>query len=277
MKFKPSREFNKKLKSRFLAAFDAHYPVVMNRPSEFILAAKALAGVLALAAIVLGGASVYADTKNVSADNPLYPLKRFGESVQLALATPEEKPQLEAALATRRADEITDLEDRHPTSTLLPKLASDFGNAVSSSIDNEEQEEKKNPQQANLKEVCNTLQRFLGATSSIINNEFSNNSGTVRRFEKHCGQHGGGASKNNGGNGGENSGGGHRRGSRGDGGDNSDGNDGNANATTTTDTNTNATTSVSSTTFSIQHSINGGDEGGGSEGGRGHGENGGDN
>lgn len=148
--FSPTKEFKEKAKARFLAAFDARYPApppVFARPRapEFILAMRALVIVLAIAAVVIGGASVYADTANVPADNPLYPLKRLDESVQLTLTVPAAKPQLEATLAARRANEIIDLAERHPTSTLLPRLANDLTNAVSASLSGAENETKHAP------------------------------------------------------------------------------------------------------------------------------------
>ncbi len=139
--FSPSEEFARKAKERFLATFDARYPAARSAGApRFIFVLKAAAGIAAVFAVLLGGASVYADTRNVSADNPLYPLKRLTESVQLALTTPAAKPQLEATFAARRAGEITDLEDRHPTSTLLPKLASDLAGAVNASIGDAERQ-----------------------------------------------------------------------------------------------------------------------------------------
>lgn len=131
----PSKEFKEKAKGRFLAAFDAHYPVPARpRPSEFILAMRALAIVLGCVAVIFGGASVYADTTNVPADNILYPLKRLTESVQLVLTVPSARPQLEATFAAQRAVEISDLAERHPSSTLIPHLENDLNVAVNASI-----------------------------------------------------------------------------------------------------------------------------------------------
>jgi hypothetical protein len=206
--FLPSREFAEKAKGRFLAVFDARYPASLRpRASEFVLAMRALAIVLAVAAVVLGGASVYADTTNVAADNPLYPLKRLSESVQLALTKSQAKPQFEASRAARRADEITELEARHPTSTLLPILASDLDDAVNTSIsaaekgDNREktnengqenatsqkQQQPQSQSRKGLMEVCGTLQSFLGVSSTFRNDPL-NNSRTLRYFDDRCGK-----------------------------------------------------------------------------------------
>jgi hypothetical protein len=143
----PSRKFKEKAKGRFLVAFDARHPAPTAHLAMawFAFVMKTTAVTLAVATVLLGGASVYADTKNVPADNPLYPLKRLGESVQLAVITvgrsTGQGAELQATFATRRADEIADLEERHPTSTLLPRLANDFGIAVTASIDDVEKTE----------------------------------------------------------------------------------------------------------------------------------------
>lgn len=201
--FLPSREFAEKAKGRFLAVFDARYPAPLrSRASEFVLAVRALAVVLAVAAVVLGGASVYADTNNVAADNPLYPLKRLSESVQLALTKSQAKPQFVASQAARRADEITELETRHPTSTLLPSLANDLDDAVNVSISDAEKgdargkinensqenaaNQKQQQTQKGLVEVCGTLQSFLGASLTFRNDPL-NNSRTLRYFDDRCG------------------------------------------------------------------------------------------
>lgn len=212
--FSPSKEFGKKAKERFLAAFDARYPTpaatLPARPSEFILAMRSLAIVLAAAAIVFGGASVYADTANVPADNLLYPLKRLSESVQLALTVPAAKPQLEASLAARRAGEITDLAARNPTSTILPSLTSDLTRAVDTSIRsaaanmeannarnnvrpqiNEPAPTSSSPQPSNehgsVTAVCSTLRSFLNPSSSIVERDLLGRSDAMQNFDEHCG------------------------------------------------------------------------------------------
>jgi hypothetical protein len=122
-------------KRKFLAAFDAssfaHDSKAQSSP--FAWGIKFGIGVLAVMAIV-AGTSAYADTTNVAADSPLYPLKRLGETVQLALTPSQEKAQLQATFATRRAAEIDELQKTHPSSTLIAALAKDLNDDVSSSL-----------------------------------------------------------------------------------------------------------------------------------------------
>ena len=217
--FSPSKEFKEKTKTRFLAVFDAHNPALAAarpRTSEFVLALRAFAIVLACVAVVFGGAATYADTKNVPADNPLYPLKRLSESVQLALTAPVAKPELEATFAEQRASEITDLSKRHPSSTLIPHLAGDLSAAVDAAVAENGNDNIQAPHPAaspmaiapsangpennqsqgngndhgDLQVICTTLQSFLNPTSSMVKGGFLDHSQAFQRFQDRCGESG---------------------------------------------------------------------------------------
>lgn len=134
----PRKEFITQGKQRFLAAFDAselarNARAAAARPIYSSTFFKIGVGVLALLCIGVG-LSAYADTANVSATNPLYPLKRIGESVQLALAPASEKPQLQATFAVRRANEIAALQVSAPSSTLIPRLTSELDQDINTSL-----------------------------------------------------------------------------------------------------------------------------------------------
>ncbi len=126
----PSGEFRKSTKAAYLAVFERAYPVA---PRGITAMAKALAGAGAIAAILVG-VSVYADTANVGVSSPLYSLKRLGENVQLAIAPAQEKIQLQASFANRRAQEIVDLQKKNPANTAIPGLARQLNNDVRDSI-----------------------------------------------------------------------------------------------------------------------------------------------
>ena len=135
----PRQEFVAQGKERFLAAFDASEGArnarrsVAERPTY--ISAFFKVGIGALAMFCVGvGLSAYADTANVSATNPLYPLKRLSENVQVALAPASEKPQLQATFAVRRADEIAALQVAAPSSTLIPQLTSDLDQDINTSL-----------------------------------------------------------------------------------------------------------------------------------------------
>ena len=128
----PDREFAKRAKARFLAAFDARHGTNV-RPAWFASPAW-IAGVFLF--LLAGGtfaASVYAEAKNVPADSPLYGLKRMNERMVLAFAAPAAKLDLQGAFTARRADEITDLESRKPSSTMIDGLSKDLGDDLDES------------------------------------------------------------------------------------------------------------------------------------------------
>jgi hypothetical protein len=172
--FKPTKAFEEKNKARFLATFGVRYPATAR--SRWIFGVKTLAATLAVLALALGGISAYADTTNVPVESPLYPLKRVAESVQLAVTLPAAKPALEATFAARRATEITDLENNHPSSTLLPSLSADLGKDLDASVS------------AGLtSDRCNTLRGVFDASSSLVRNTLlSEHVGVLIRFRKQC-------------------------------------------------------------------------------------------
>jgi hypothetical protein len=130
----PRKEFVQEGKQKFLAAFDISG---LARPqhavSKVTLFFKFGIGALAAVAIV-AGATVYADTANVSASSAFYPLKRLGENVQYTLTPTQDKAQLQATFATRRVQEIKDLQANNASSTLIPALTDDIDEDVSSSL-----------------------------------------------------------------------------------------------------------------------------------------------
>ena len=139
---RPGKASIKRGRERFLAAFDAstiaagaRIPAAGNAlHPRAALFAKFAIGILAVLCIATG-VSVYADTANVPVTSPLYPWKRLGENVQLALtASAEQKAQLQATFAVRRAEELQTLAAVHPSSTMIPGLTKDLNEDISSSL-----------------------------------------------------------------------------------------------------------------------------------------------
>lgn len=180
----PTGEFNEKAKRQFLAVFDTSALAAnsaadsMQKPGRAGMAAwlKALIVIGALAAVMVS-VSAYADTKNVAADNPLYPLKRLSENVRLAFTPASEKSQLEATLATRRADEIQDLSTRVPTSAILKGLSVDFQSDVSSSL-------TENPS-SGTPVICDRIM-MLASRSAVIRSEILSDTALAKRLEERC-------------------------------------------------------------------------------------------
>lgn len=179
--FSPSREFNEQAKGRFLAAFDARYSAAPT--SRFAFALKLSVGVLAVIMVLIGGASVYADTANVPADNILYPLKRLNEAVQLAVAPTQVKAQLQATFAARRVTEIADLETRKPSSTIIAKLETAADVDVNASIADSE---SAGLQDGSLTDLCAKLFSTIATSSPALQVKLSANAGVLLRFARRC-------------------------------------------------------------------------------------------
>src|ERR1700722_13081238 len=179
----PSSAFKEKTKIAFLAVFDAAHPgTARARSSHFTIFAKAVVACVALFAI-FAGASVYADTANVPADNALYPLKRLGENVQLALAPVSAKPELQATFAARRASEISDLSNRKPSSTIIASLDialdSDVNNSVSAAVAT-----KLGDGQLNT--FCGKILSAIATSSVALHDQLSIHPSVLARFENEC-------------------------------------------------------------------------------------------
>lgn len=160
-KFTPSETFAEDAKRKFLAVFDARYPA---KVSWLMFAMRMAAAAIAIAAIVTSGATVYADAANVPADSPLYPFKRLGENVQLAVAPQQEDASLQASFAARRVAEINDLQNRKPTSTMIAQLSKDADEAVDASI---AAADKTKMEGGQLTALCTQLLSALVPTSTI--------------------------------------------------------------------------------------------------------------
>ncbi len=180
----PSAEFLLRNKTVFLTAFKGKF-APFPEARHFGFAAKAFASVLALF-VATGGAAVYADTANVSADSPLYPLKRFHESVQLVLANHNDKAQLQVTLAERRTKEIEEIQQKDPQSALLPSLTNDLHDAIDNSIGDAE---KNDLQDGKLVDFCDKL-LAAASTSSLaaIREEILSHPKVFARFDNRCGE-----------------------------------------------------------------------------------------
>ena len=207
---KPKDAFTAITKGRFLAAFDAHYGVRPRSHSTYFAKVFIAAGACAAVMVSL---SAYADTANVAADNPLYPLKRLSENVRIALAPKSAQAGLQATLAVRRAGEIQDLSQRKPSSTLIAGLSTDFDNAVSSSLGDispkasarpaaavrgsvpsvvsgpEENSGANSEANSEPSEICGRITSAIPVSAPARGALFGN-AGLLARFEDNCGMAG---------------------------------------------------------------------------------------
>ncbi|OGZ00247.1 MAG: hypothetical protein A2945_04435 [Candidatus Liptonbacteria bacterium RIFCSPLOWO2_01_FULL_52_25] len=197
----------------FLAAYDRKFGTAAPVVSRFVFAARMAAGVLLVLGVTGGGLSVYADAENVLADSPLYSLKRFNESVQLVLASQEDKPQLELELIERRIKEIDTLkahEEREAAEEewqergaeeewkrqqekrekegikkerLIGSLREDLRKKADDSI---EKAEKFASQDKKLSAFCEQFGLTFVTSSFAVREEFVQNPQLLKRFEKKC-------------------------------------------------------------------------------------------
>ena len=130
---KPNIHFVEKAKEVFLAAYREKFPL----PHAGLLWARyfvrGFASGVALM-LVFGGASVYADERNVSTRSAFYPLKRFSEAIQVVLSSEEEKPALHLKLAERRLGELLEIKKENPESPKISKLRGELKEEVAHSL-----------------------------------------------------------------------------------------------------------------------------------------------
>ncbi|HZQ45922.1 MAG TPA: DUF5667 domain-containing protein [Verrucomicrobiae bacterium] len=182
----PPEEFTTKTKHAFLAVFDATRRrgvaagAVAARP--WSTAVRVLLAGGALVAVLMG-VSAYADTANVPADSPLYPLKRLSENVRVALAAPEGKAELQVSLASRRAAEIEDISARKPTSTLIAHLDQDLNTDVDDSLVAAQDTRLGD---GNLDTLCGRILSVIATSSVALHEDSPLHLGALARFKHLC-------------------------------------------------------------------------------------------
>ena len=182
-KIHPAAEFKDEAKRNFLAAFDARYPAAPAHPTWFAFAVRGFAAAAAIAAISVGGATVYADAANVPAWSPLYPFKRFDENVRLAVAPTGERAALEASFAARRVAELQALAARHSENHMVASLSDDAKAEIGASI---KDTEKAGLLGEPLSFVCRQVLSTLVASSAAMESELSDNVAALGLFTQHC-------------------------------------------------------------------------------------------
>ena len=134
--FKPDQDFKERTKRLFLAAYRDQFPGIDPAVSfgfrfrYFVRGAGAGVAVM----LILSGAAVYADQKDVGPENVLYSLKRSSEYVNLAFTSDAEKPTAHLSLANRRLKEIESLEEKNPESPKVAILKNDLELEITNSF-----------------------------------------------------------------------------------------------------------------------------------------------
>ncbi len=132
---RPSRAFVARARIRYLSAYQERYPQAHPQAVPvFRYFSRGLVVGVAVAVLV-GGASTYAEQKNVDPTSPLYPLKRSSEAIQLVLTTTAERPALHAKLAERRLGEAEAIRAADPSSLRTAALAVEFRDEMLQSLE----------------------------------------------------------------------------------------------------------------------------------------------
>lgn len=196
---KPRKEFVEQTKTSFLVVFDASRWMagngatateanILGRPirahlgmlAKIFIACGAFAGVFI-------GVSVYADVANVAVNSPLYPLKRLSENVQLAVVPTEDKPQLQAVFAARRASEISKLETVDPSSTAISHLAQDLNTDINNSLTGAA---AAGIEDGKLDQLCGKVLSAIATSSIVLHDQLAIRQRVLLRFENSCGEKG---------------------------------------------------------------------------------------
>lgn len=133
--------FLKKTKLVYLENFRKKFPEGQKN-WLFLNVLKVSFAAMASIAVIISVSAVYADQKNVGADNMLYPMKRIYESVKLDLAAKTEKPLLQLKFADRRLHEIEDASKKNPKDPKVANLVKDLQKSTEESITALNYEEK---------------------------------------------------------------------------------------------------------------------------------------
>lgn len=132
--YQPKPEFKEKTRLLFLSAVCEKFGVFRVGPSfAFKYFIRGAASGVAFM-IILTAAATYADQKNVSPENVLYPLKRSHESIKAVFTSDNEKPAFHLELAERRLEEIKTIREKSPQSPKVAGLLQDLKDEVENSF-----------------------------------------------------------------------------------------------------------------------------------------------
>lgn len=179
----PPKEFLPRLRRIFLTEFNLrfgreHYSV---RGIKLFIT-KIVASFILFFGLA-GGLVAYADSANVNPNHPLYPLKRYGESVRLAFAKAVDKPVLLAGFAHRRLKEIKNIEEFDNTERALIQvklLRREMRESFSKSLDDDED----NGEATN--KSCVALGGFTGDDSPHVDMMFGRYPELFQKFQEKC-------------------------------------------------------------------------------------------
>ncbi len=174
--FSPDKIFMYSAKQKFLSDLTGEFNGYVRETEPSFQWRYAYALIL-IVIISFGSLITYADVKDVSANNPLYSLKRFGERVEIQVSNPERQLELHQEYLVRRLEEIKEVEasvkiqnpgpkksnapspatnevDAIKTNDRVEKLMNDFQDEADNSID---KAEKLNLRSEQKKNICKNI------------------------------------------------------------------------------------------------------------------------
>lgn len=136
--YRSRRAFRDRTRGLYLSAYRTRFPEVRLSSARapvggWRIALRGASVALAVAVLV-GGATTYADVRNVSTTSALYPLKREGERVRLALAPSSKQPALHASFAARRLVEVQEVKAVDPEDPRGTELTEEFRSELKLSL-----------------------------------------------------------------------------------------------------------------------------------------------
>lgn len=132
-KIKANKDFLEKTKLIYMENFRNKFPEAQISRRSFRPFALGFAGGVSLM-LIISSTAVYADQKDVGANNILYPMKRAYESISLTVASNAEKPLLQLEFAGRRLNEIENIAKEDPKNSKETELFKDLQNSISDSM-----------------------------------------------------------------------------------------------------------------------------------------------
>lgn len=137
-----------------------------------------------LAFLVGGGVMALADEPGVGPGHWLYPIKRAGENIQLALASDQQKPFLHYQLAENRLDEIKILNDQISRAQTASENQNSSGAANSSSGSVDKKQKELGSLNQEFDAQIDAALKKIDQIDDKADNQDSNLSDSAKRTEK---------------------------------------------------------------------------------------------
>jgi hypothetical protein len=179
----PKKGFTERTRVLFLSAYKHKFGETIPA-RKFVFATKVLAVIL-VAFGITGGISVYADRQNVGPKSPLYPLKLYGEVLQLAISKKEVQPDLHIEFAERRLAEVEILKNESvkANEAQIARTMKDFGEDIKASLaaagDRDYSEER-------LPKFCRSLDELISTSSPNVKEVLLAQPKITEKFHNQC-------------------------------------------------------------------------------------------